>query len=127
MLYHQIRKFYKACELDNFITKLSDMTNDNLYDVLFDINEVLDAQADCFYADAYEYDIWLNRLKTQIINFREKSHHNYAVVVAIILALALGCTMGRYYTIRQAELLDVTDSEYLINFGDDIHTYTFSN
>ena len=43
----------------------------------------------------------------------------------IILALIGGYTIGRNRTIRQAELLEVTDAEYYINFGDEIHSYTF--
>lgn len=45
--------------------------------------------------------------------------------LALILVLALGYAIGKHQTIRQAELLDVTDTEYHIGFGDQIHTYTF--
>lgn len=44
ILYFSIKKFYKifADEVgSNFITKLSDMTTDNVMSVIFDINEVL--------------------------------------------------------------------------------------
>lgn len=74
-LFHQIKKFYKTygeVVNSNFINKLSDITNDNLFDVLFDINEVLEANALCFYEEAYALDTWLNKLQTQIINFRER-------------------------------------------------------
>ena len=47
------------------------------------------------------------------------------LALALILVLALGYAMGRHQTIRQAELLDTTDTEYHICFGDEIHTYTF--
>lgn len=49
------------------------------------------------------------------------------VIIIILVALALigGYTIGRQHTIRQAELLDITDTEYHINFGDEVHTYTF--
>ena len=43
----------------------------------------------------------------------------------IILALVGGYTIGRINTIRQAELLEITDTEYYINFGNEIHAYTF--
>ena len=45
-LYFSIKKFYKIFgEIvgTNFITKLSDMTTDNVRSVIFDINEVLEA------------------------------------------------------------------------------------
>lgn len=45
-LYFSIKKFYKIfSEIvgSNFITKLSDMTDDNVMSVTFDINEVLEA------------------------------------------------------------------------------------
>lgn len=43
-LYFSIKKFYKIFGEEvgsNFITKLSDITDDNLFSVGFDINEVL--------------------------------------------------------------------------------------
>lgn len=45
-LFFSIKKFYKTFgEVvgSNFITKLSDMTDDNVVSVIFDINEVLEA------------------------------------------------------------------------------------
>lgn len=44
ILFYQIRKFYNifAEEIgNNFITKFSDMTTDNVMSVTFDINEIL--------------------------------------------------------------------------------------
>ena len=46
-------------------------------------------------------------------------------VVIIALALICGYTIGRQQTIRQAELLSVTEGEYYLNFGDEVHIYTF--
>lgn len=46
LLYFSIKKFYKTFADvvgPNFITKLSDMTTDNVMSVTFDINEVLTA------------------------------------------------------------------------------------
>ncbi len=129
-LFHQIRKFYKTygSELgSNFITKVSDITADNLYDVLFDINEVLEAYADCF----YETDVWLNKLKAQINDFREPKYNpnSSVAITAVIVAITLlgGYTIGRYHAIRQAELLESTESEYHIGFGDEVHVYTFED
>lgn len=48
-----------------------------------------------------------------------------SIALVVVLALALGYTMGRTHTIRQAELISVDDHEYHIGFGDQIHTYTF--
>lgn len=67
ILFYQIRKFYKIFgEVvgSNFITKLSDMTADNVYSVLFDLNEVLDDYND-------QMTAWLNKLQCQIINYKE--------------------------------------------------------
>ena len=61
-LFYQIRKFYKIFgEVLNshFINKLSDITHDNLYDVLFDINEVI---YDCCCDD----NTWLEVLYAKI-------------------------------------------------------------
>ena len=114
LLYFKIRRFYNIFgEVvgDNFITKLSDMTAENVHDVLFDINEVNDGH--------------LNKLRAQIINFCERPRHNLIVVAIIVLTLICGYTIGRHNTIRQAELLDITENEYYINFGNEVHTYTF--
>lgn len=46
-------------------------------------------------------------------------------IALIALALIGGYTIGRQQTIRQAELLGVTESEYYLNFGDEVHIYTF--
>lgn len=70
-LFYQIRKFYEIFGTvvgQNFITKLSDMTKDNVHDVLFDLNEVLVDNSYC----GCDMDTWLNRLKKQIYNFVEK-------------------------------------------------------
>lgn len=69
-LFHQIQKFYNIFgEVigENFITKLSDMTTDNVYSVLFDINEVLDDCDD-------EMTAWLNKLQHQIYDYCEPSY-----------------------------------------------------
>ena len=47
------------------------------------------------------------------------------IITLVVLALIGGYTTGRQHTIRQAELLDITENEYHINFGDEVHTYTF--
>lgn len=68
-LFHQIKKFYNIFgEVigENFITKLSDMTTDNVYSVLFDINEVTDDYDD-------EMTEWLNKLQHQIYDYCEPS------------------------------------------------------
>lgn len=48
-----------------------------------------------------------------------------AVMVAVSVTLVIGLHIGRYYTIRQAELLDMYDNTYYISFGDEVHEYTF--
>ena len=63
ILFFQIRKFYYIFgeEIgDNFITKLSDMTDDNVMSVVFDINEVLEAYEG--FEDAPMYS-WLTKLE----------------------------------------------------------------
>ena len=47
------------------------------------------------------------------------------LAIAIALALMLGYMAGKCQTIRQADLINVTDHKYYIGFGDEIHTYTF--
>ena len=47
------------------------------------------------------------------------------IIILVVIALVGGYAIGRNTTIRQAELLDVTSTEYHINFGDEVHTYTF--
>lgn len=47
------------------------------------------------------------------------------IILAIAIALAFGISIGRSYTIRQAELLETTNNGYFISFGDEVHEYTF--
>ena len=44
-----------------------------LTDVLFAINEVLEANANCFCEDAYALDAWLNKLYLAVDQLRSKS------------------------------------------------------
>ena len=125
MLYIKIRKFYRIFgEVvgESFITSMSDMTRYNVHDVLFDINEVLEgAETDSMYQ-------WLKQLHKDIVDFCEKDRINVAkMLIALIIALAfiVGLSIGRANTIRSAELLETTDTEYHISFGGEVHTYTF--
>ena len=131
-LFYQIREFYKAFDLQPYeicIHKVSDITKDNLFDVLYDINEILYVNSLDANEDAYEIDAWLNDLKKQINNFRERKHHPYIAIMLLVMSVATvalfcGCMMGRSQTIRQAELLKCTDSEYHISYGNEVHVYT---
>jgi hypothetical protein len=71
ILFIQIKQFYKVFgEIvgSNFITELSDITHDNLYDVMFDINEVL---------DTYGYDdVWLTKLFNRVAKFSDHSFND---------------------------------------------------
>lgn len=116
-LYYNIRKFYNLFGSEvgsSFITKLSDMTTDNVYDVLFDINEIREVSD----------DPWLDKLQNQLFHFCDKpsttNAHSYSLVVLVVLALVsifvVGCSsetepmptpktestrytaFGRYYT-----------------------------
>ena len=70
ILFFQIKQFYSIFGDEvgnNFITKLSDMTVDNVHDVLFDINEIHTAyETDCG-IDTMEP--WLRKLKHKTIRF----------------------------------------------------------
>lgn len=99
-LFFQIRKFYTmfgSIVGENFITRLSDMTADNVHDVLFDIHEVLD---DFYYDDTYGTSTWLINLERRILNYCEKSSiafigHIALVVVALIFAIgSIGAFVG---------------------------------
>lgn len=46
-------------------------------------------------------------------------------VILIAVAIIVGYNIGRQQTIHQAELLTVTESEYYINFGNEVHNYIF--
>lgn len=83
-LFYQIRKFYQifgSVVGGNFINKLSDMTAENVHDVLFDINEV---------ADDYDNDMtaWLCKLQHQILDYCDKPQGGYAVAIAILFSVA---------------------------------------
>lgn len=44
-------------------------------------------------------------------------------LVLVVLALISGYTIGRQHTIRQADLYDITETEYFIDFGGEVHIY----
>ena len=84
-LFMQIRKFYKLFGSEvgaSFINKLSDVTTDNVYDVLFDINEIREVCE----------DPWIDQLQNQILHFCSRlpkiQKHDYTVAVFILLAVA---------------------------------------
>lgn len=70
ILFFQIRKFYKlfGSEVGNsFINKVSDMTADNVHDVIFDVDQIC-----CYYEleyDEYKMTAWLYSLRRKVINF----------------------------------------------------------
>lgn len=49
----------------------------------------------------------------------------FVSITLIAVALIVGYTIGRQHTIRQAEIYEITESEYYLNFGDEVHIYTF--
>lgn len=72
-----INRFYKifAEVLDTTAchTKLRDLKSEGfLFDVQFDVQEVLEAYADCFYEETYQMDAWLNKLNNNITAFRKE-------------------------------------------------------
>lgn len=91
-LYLQIRKFYKlfGSEVgESFITKLSDMTTDNVYDVLFDINEIREVS---------DNDAWLDQLQNKLMHFcsdspKLLSTHTYSLT-EVILTIILVATIS---------------------------------
>lgn len=52
---------------------------------------------------------------------------NCVTIALVTLALVGGYTMGKYHAIHQAELHTITEHGYNINFGNEIHAYTFGN
>ena len=93
-LFYKIRKFYNIFgdEVGNsFITKLSEMTTDNLNDVLFDLNEAL---------NGYDYDdnemvFWLKDLRRDIRDYCETKPSMLITVCATIgILFALWLTIS---------------------------------
>jgi hypothetical protein len=88
-LFYQIKKFYNIFgEVlgSNFIHKLSDITTDNLNDVLFDIHEALE-----MYDNAKDpMVIWLKKLYRSIRNYRETKPQillNITSTISVLLML----------------------------------------
>ena len=126
ILAHKIDKFYhifaEPLGVAHTHTKLRDFKDtDFLLGVEFDIIEVVETYDN----DAYGMSRWLKKLYEQIETIREAYKPKYKTLIAVILAIAVGFIIGRAYTIRQAELLKTTDTEYFINFGNEIHQYTY--
>lgn len=45
------------------------------------------------------------------------------LLLVALISLYVGSCLGRNYAIKQADLLDINETEYYIAFGDDVHTY----
>ena len=70
ILFFQLKAFYKTFADvvgSNFITKLSDMTTDNVVSVTFDINEVLTASK---YLGGNINTAWLTKLERRCLQYR---------------------------------------------------------
>lgn len=70
ILFFQIKKFYKLFgdEVGNsFINKFSDMTADNVHDVIFDVDQIC-GDYELEY-DEYDMTSWLYALRRKVINF----------------------------------------------------------
>lgn len=98
-LFVQIRKFYKLFGEEvgaSFINKLSDMTTDNVYDVLFDINEIREVCE----------DDWLDQLQNQILHFcgRIPKHDHTAVFVLLAVATFVGAFIVGIESHKQVEV-----------------------
>lgn len=92
-LFVQIRKFYKLFGEEvgsSFINKLSDVTTDNVYDVLFDINEIREVCE----------DPWLDQLQNQIMHFcsrlpkPQKRDYTAIFVLFAVASIVGGCIIG---------------------------------
>lgn len=95
LLYIKIRRFYSVYgEVlgSNFINKLSDMTNDNLFDVMFDINEVVEGYG-------YEDTEDLEMLYAQIHKFR--FHKEYPLTLNTILFNICNKKVNGFHELRR--------------------------
>jgi hypothetical protein len=95
-LYFKIKKFYKIFGEaigENFITELSDMTSNNLFDVQFDIQEIIDGYGD-------ETDKWIRKLYAQIHKFRY--HLDYPLTVNHILFKICNTKKNGFYELRKS-------------------------
>jgi hypothetical protein len=129
ILVHQINKFYNIfSEVLGYKLTVNTRTlkdKDILSQILYDISEALEGYD---YDETDEMFVWLTKLFRKVATLREKPQRNYTVAITsalVTIALIGGYTIGRHHTIRQAELYDITESGYDINFGNEIHTYTF--
>lgn len=96
-LYFQIRRFYEIFgEVlgANPCAKWSDMTNDNVHDVLFDINEALSGYES--YENLPMYT-WLRKLSRQIRTYSEPKPQILSTIVATIgIMFTLWCVASTF-------------------------------
>jgi hypothetical protein len=95
-LYFKIQKFYKIfgeAVGENFITELSDMTSNNLYDVQFDIREVIDGYGD-------DTDKWIRKLYAQIHKFRY--HLDFPLTLRHITFNIFNTKNNGFYELRKS-------------------------
>lgn len=136
-LAYNINRFYKTfgtvLDVVPTHTKLRDLKDhDFLLGVKYDIHEVLEESAYIFNEDAYDTHAWLTSIIKDINDIlnnevKPKRHTKTFIsfVLMIIISLSIGYMIGRSSAISQAELLSTTDTGYFINFGHEVHEYTF--
>ena len=97
-LYFNIKKFYKIfgeVVNSNFITKLSDMTDDNVMSVVFDINEVLEGYD---HNETDEMCIWLTKLSDKITKFH---NYNFQIELNELLFNICNTKKNGFYELRR--------------------------
>ena len=108
-LYYQIREFYNIFGKylgSNFINNLSDITKDNLYDVLFDLNEVLEGYEGC----TDPMTTWLNNLYTTILNYCDRKPNTKKIIITILKVLLVAYCGWVVFSI--ADILSKNLSDY---------------
>lgn len=108
-LYYRIRHFYSIFGKylgSNFINNLSDITTDNLYDVLFDLNEILEGYEGC----TDPMTTWLNNLYTMILNYCDRKLDIKKIIITILKVLLVAYC--GWIVLSVADILSKNLSDY---------------
>lgn len=133
-LYKNITKFHKQYNIATpFGSKFTKADMYNL-DSLMSTYEAIWESLEYYDTDDEDYKFLITlygELRDYMDCIPNRSTRNYgrfieigAIALTIAISLVIGYFVGRYHTIHQAEIVDITDTEYFIDFGGEIHKYS---
>lgn len=131
-----INKFYREYDLSRPFDHIK-LSKDDMYDMdtLMTAYEAMWETMEDYDKDSASY-AFISKLYGDLSDYidylPERPHQSYVPLIKAVSCVITACAIfttgmhiGRHNTIREAELVDITDSEYFIDFGGEVHVYGY--